>query len=429
VQVSGDQRIKAREVIGNPNRDRPQDGRNQSGWRQFMKMKVRALIGLIAVLATTGLVGCGHYTCKTTFGSSSCTPSGSGLGQGSGSGTAFFYFLDDNGVTMGEDVLDFSGSGSFTNIGSFSAPLPLGATGDGGTTVVNKQFLYIPFANNTLYAYSINATTGALTELTNSPYSVTGGNSVTSDPAGHFVFVGNFLGQEISVFAVNASDGTLTAVGLPIPAGMRPGQMSTDGGGKFLYATESFPGSVVGAFAINQTTGALTPVLGSPFPFNMSSIYGEKSGKFLLGTTGNLTGVDNHIYVFGIDQITGAIAQVSGSPFATISDPLDLAVNPNGSWVYSFNEDSAGALAGMEGYQIDPSTGALKALPSSPFVTLKASKGQFEQSGRFVFAIGAVTNSGIVTPYSADTSTGALTGTIVPLGFPGLGSFAVTDAP
>ncbi len=43
-----------------------------------MAMKVRALLSSVVVLAAMGLASCGHYTCGTTFGNSSCTSSGNG---------------------------------------------------------------------------------------------------------------------------------------------------------------------------------------------------------------------------------------------------------------------------------------------------------------------------------------------------------------
>src|ERR1700720_2136782 len=43
------------------------------GWRRFMTMKVRALLGIAVVLITMSLSGCGHYSCGTTFGNGSCT--------------------------------------------------------------------------------------------------------------------------------------------------------------------------------------------------------------------------------------------------------------------------------------------------------------------------------------------------------------------
>jgi 6-phosphogluconolactonase len=270
------------------------------------------------------------------------------------------------------------------------------------------------------------ASTGVLTSVPNSPYTASGGASASSDPAGHFLFVSDPNAGFITVFSVNANDGSLTqVVGSPFASGLsRVAMTAADGKGQFLYATQGAAGTAVAALTINQSTGALSPVTGSPFAFNMSEVMGESSGKFLLGINGG--SADNHISVFSIAS-SGAISAVAGSPFATISSPLNFTVHPSGSWVYTFNEDALGGPAPIEGYQIGTS-GALTALSISPFISLKALDGQFEQSGQELFAIGVFSSSGIVTPYSTDTTTGALTDVLQPLGYPNSG-FALTDAP
>jgi 6-phosphogluconolactonase (cycloisomerase 2 family) len=417
-----------------------------------MTVRGRAVLMLIVGLAMLGLVSCGHYTCGATFGSSSCSSSGtggSGSGVGSGVGSngliAFAYFVYDPVVSIGAEQLDEATSpATFAPLASFASPvLPIGLTEDGGAVVVNKSFLYIPFFNDTVYGFSIEGTTGALTPVPNSPYVVAGGgNSSAVDPTGRFLFVGDIAGNTISVFTVNATDGSLNLVqGSPfLTGGVSPKQMVTDGLGKYLYAVEGFPGSVIGAYKYDQTSGALTAVAGSPFEgagFNMAQVAGESSGKYLVGTTlaGGNNGSDNHVYMFGITQTgnsAGALAPVAGSPFATVNAPISLTVNPNGAWIYTFSEDSLGVVQPVEGYQINTSTGALTALSGSPFTGLPAETGTFEQTGKYMFAVGGVGPTGAtfgVAVYAADSSTGDLSTTLTGLGDSNHGSFVVTDAP
>ncbi len=204
--------------------------------------------------------------------------------------------------------------------------------------------------------------------------------------------------------------------------------MATDGLSKFLYATG---GTQVGAFSI-ASGGILSPVTGSPFALNMASIAGEPSGKYLLGVVGQ-SGT-NEIHVFGINS-TGAIADVAGSPFTTHYSPISLTVHPSGAWVYTFNKDVVlQGLQPVEGFALTTSTGTLTELSSSPFTALTADGGPIEQSGQFMFALGITVVAGntvsTVTPYSVDTTTGALSTTYGSLGFPGIQSaaYAVTDA-
>src|SRR5437870_4186065 len=96
-------------------------------------------------------------------------------------------------------------------------------------------------------------------------------NGAAVNPRGAFVYIPNILSNDVSGYAISPN-GTLTEVpGSPFPAGSGPGWISVDPTGRFVYVANcaalcsgSGPGSVSG-YAINQSTGALVPVPGSPF--------------------------------------------------------------------------------------------------------------------------------------------------------------------
>jgi 6-phosphogluconolactonase (cycloisomerase 2 family) len=401
-------------------------------------MKVRALPSFV-VLTTLCLVGCGHYTCGITFGSSTCTPSGGGISQTGGNSipvTSFVYFVDDADSQIAVAGLNVASSETFAPVSNFvSPPLPTAPTIDFGGVIVNQEFLYIPFVNNTLYGFFIDGSTGALAPVLLSPYSVTSPASIAADPAGRFLFVGG--GTGISVFLINASDGSLTPSGSTLATTSAPTQMVTDGNGQFLYALE---GSQIAAYSYAAVSGALTAVAGSPFSFTpaMAQISGESSGKYIVGITaqdGANGGIaDDSIYVFAISQSgssLGALSPVAGSPFATLYSPLYMTVSPNGAFVYTFNQNAVGTTTQadpMEGYALDSSTGKLTALSTSPFTTLTSTIGKFDQSGQYMFAEGSVLGVGSMFAYAADPTTGALASTLPQVAAPSA-SFAVTDAP
>lgn len=330
---------------------------------------------------------------------------------------------------MGLLKLDF-GTNTFTNILSFQAPpLPVGQTIDGDPVIVNQKFLYVPFHDGTLYSYAIDGPTGDLTFFpSNGPYLVNGGDSVASDPAGKFLFVGDASGQTVAAYTINQSDGTLTVVpNSPFATGgVSPLQMTTDGLGNFLYVSGGFGGTQIAGFKIDPTTGALTAVPNSPVSATLSALAGEKSGKFLFGVDG--TFVDESITIFNIDQATGAL-NAPGTSVTTTYAPVNLAVHPNGAFVYTFNEDASSNFDPIEGFGFNSSTGALTPLQSSPFISIKSPQGKFEQSGQYLFAVGEIPASGIITPFAVDTGTGALSSPVDHLAFQFRGGFAVTDAP
>lgn len=402
-----------------------------------MRMKVRALLSSVVVLATMSVVSCGHYTCGTTFGNATCTPSGGGLNQGGGGNnigvSAMVYFMDDDVAQMAAEGLNVANSQTFAPVSSFASPVfPVNTLGtDGGIVIVNKTYLYMPFANGFLYGFSIDAATGALTLVPNSYYTLTGtGTSIAADPSGAVLFVGGSAG--ISVFTVNPNDGSLTAVGTTSTGGTVPSQLVTDGLGKYVYA---LTGSTITAYSYTSS-GVLTAVTNSPFSFtpSMAQLAGESTGKFLLGITAETGGgsgaIDNHIYVFSIASGGGLTS--FGSPVPTIGSPAYLAVSPNGKFVYTFDQtsDLTGSVNDpMEGFAF--STGTVTELSGvSPFTALTAGIGKFDQSGQYIFAEASIPNSSIggTFAYAADTGNGGLTSTLPHAGAPP-GSFAVTDLP
>ena len=402
--------------------------------KKVLTMQVRVLVGVVVLLlGTIVLSGCGHYVCHTTLGSSTCTPSGGGLSQGGGgttiTQTAFEYFVVDSDAQMSAEGLNVGNDQAFAQISSFATPtLPANQTTDGGMVVVNKSFLYAAFqAPNSVYGFTIDANSGAVTPVTggasNSPYTVLGANSMATNPAGTLLFVAGSAG--ITSFSVDSTLGTLTSNGTVATAGL-PAQLTTDGKGLYLYAVES--GGVY-AFSIGSS-GALTAV-GGPYQ-TMAQIAGESSGKFIIGITGqdgSQGGVaDPHVYFFTISP--GGALNIP-TAVSTLQSPVYLAVSPNG-FAYTFEDDTPDGgvtinIDPMEGFLIN-STGLASLSSVSPFTTLLATRGKFDQSGQYLFAEATISGIGGSYALPADTSTGALTSTIPSLGFPSI-NFAVTDAP
>jgi len=301
-----------------------------------------------------------------------------------------------------------------------------------------------------LFGWSINSTSGNLTPVSGSPYTISsaGGmivnttgvnfNSIAVSPAGNVLYIASAGFGEIDAYQIGPA-GALTQVsGAPFSTGaFGPLNLSFDGLGKYLYATAGPEGlgQQVAAYSIGSS-GALTVVPGSPFAFNMWQMQGDPSGQFMIGISGRsfaLNGLvdDKSLYVFSIQQTgtnAGALTQVSGSPFLTVSAPINLAVQPvasNGNFVYTFSVSSP-----VEGYQLDTTSGALTALTTSPFGNLGAAPwGQFDQGGANLFILGSTGTSSSLGVLSAASGTGNLTEPTSVLSIGATTYFAVTDAP
>ena len=71
--------------------------------------------------------------------------------------------------------------------------------------------------------------------------------------------------NNVSAYTIDEKSGRLVPVaGSPFPAGTFPSAIAVDPLGKYVYVTNSMSNNVSG-YAINSTTGALTPLSGSPF--------------------------------------------------------------------------------------------------------------------------------------------------------------------
>src|SRR5437764_2178836 len=384
-------------------------------------MAAKILLGAASLILAIAMSGCSSTKgCLTaTPGSAGGTSAGASggatqstgactAGGGGGNPTAtgkpaaFAYYV--NQLMIGATVVDTSGN--FGQVLGFANP-PSSLQALDTMVVAQTKWLY-QLVGSQLVGYSINGGTGALTAIPGSPFPLSGTEvySLATDSAGKFLCVCAANNDEVQVLSINQTSGALAPVGTFATTGFAA-QATTDGLGKYLYVTEGNLGGTVDVYAI-ASTGLLTPIASSPLSISIATLHSEPTGKFLVGVTGNgaNNGVgtpDNHVYVFSIDQSTGALSQVSGSPFATTLIPADLAVHPNGTLVYTFN-GTVNGLTGVEGFQLDTSSGQLTALAGSPFKGMVAPHGFFDQSGSYLF----LHPSDTIEVASVDSATGAL---------------------
>ncbi|MEQ1846281.1 MAG: beta-propeller fold lactonase family protein [Nitrospira sp.] len=139
--------------------------------------------------------------------------------------------------------------------------------------------------------------------------------------------------------------------------------MATHPTGRFLYMTSSSDARVYG-FAVGSG-GAITSIPGSPYvrgaapgPSGIEPIAVEPSGRFVYAinrSTGTLTG-------YSIDQGTGALTQLVGSPFGLPSgaaaDGVSLQADPTGRFLFMTTPGPAPA-GNVSTLGIDPVSGAV----------------------------------------------------------------------
>lgn len=188
------------------------------------------------------------------------------------------------------------------------------------------KFVYVTDATNaTVVGFSFDDT-GALSSVPGQFFTVgSTPRAVLSPPAGTFLYVANAGSDDIYEFSVN-TDGSLVPVGgsatnTIIAAGVGPIAMITDPDTKYLYALAN-GGSQINEYTINRVTGALTAVGvnggsvstgANPVAFTMRSDGGTTGNFWVL--TSNFG--SNSVSTFALNGSTGTL-----SPLPQLTAPL-----------------------------------------------------------------------------------------------------------
>ncbi|EOQ96451.1 IPT/TIG domain protein [Leptospira wolbachii serovar Codice str. CDC] len=249
------------------------------------------------------------------------------------------------------------------------------------TFIVYRYFISFSAGTNT-ELYSLNMNTGEIVATPGSPYPLAS-NSAKFSANGKFAYSGGFGITNISSYAVNPTNGFLSS--LNTNAGtttIDPVFFAFHPSSRFLYVS-SISGASIAAFAFDQNTGILTKIndYNQPCSCSLNHLAITHNGKFLY-VTGN--GGSEPIIGYLIDQATGVLSNLVGSPFATgISNLEALLIEPTSNYLYSVSGTSV-----IVGRQIDLSTGSLTAIPGSPFAgTAGNFRAVMHPSGRYFYTV------------------------------------------
>lgn len=200
--------------------------------------------------------------------------------------------------------------------------------------------------------YSINTSTGLLTQISTSTAPSLGAFTAMS-PDGRFLFdAGN---TDVETLSVDSS-GNLAVVQPPIPTGGSAsglvGQLAASPDGKFLYVLNQ--GSI-GIFSISAG-GTLAPVVGSPFatPAGGAGFALTPDGKRLYV---NFQGNANTVQGFTFDPAASTLTPIAN---AVVNNATSITVDRSGRFAY-ISQGSA-----LSTFAIDPATGGLTQLSQSP---------------------------------------------------------------
>ena len=248
---------------------------------------------------------------------------------------------------------------------------------------------------------------GATSSASNSGSSSAGSSGTTASPIG-FAYLASASG--IYCYAIDASDGGLQSLNTPLCDAGELSAVATDPLGQFVYAvvpgtgpvSGSMAGNVPGtvrAYQLDSSTGALTRLTPDiAAGMGPASITVDPKGRFVYV----VNSVDDDVSAYAINAATGALTAVPGSPFATGHLPNTVIIDPSGSFLYTADNGSNDVW----GFAIDPSSGALAVVPGSPFPTGNAMSITIDPAGKFVFVANLLTAD--VSAFTINHQTGTL---------------------
>lgn len=279
----------------------------------------------------------------------------------------FLYNGNLNG-TIGTYSLD--GKGGMQSTGS-----PIHLTDPNGQPYAlimspSGQFLFAGSTSNSIEVFHADTSTGALQPLQGSLFRLnTKITQMVLTRAGKFLYAFGDGSDVIYCFSLDATSGALTQLSKsPVHTGLDPLNAVTDLADKFLFVTTNLGAKLlIYSIAVN---GSIEETSTSKISLNNSgalSLNFSPDNKFLF--------VDvlfaNDIEVFSFDSNTGSLTPVQGSPFHDGNIPSSVMPTPNGNFLVVARSNPGSLIT----YRIAPQTGAISVESSSSIVTGKTPNG------------------------------------------------------
>jgi 6-phosphogluconolactonase (cycloisomerase 2 family) len=297
-----------------------------------------------------------------------------------------------------------SSTGALTQVSG--SPFSAGFTSSNSTRTAvtpDHRFLYVSNADGSIFGYKINSD-GTLTAIFGTPITVTNASGITVDSSGNYLYVAQkpiAVDGTISGFSINQTSGALTTLsGSPFSLGTgKQGAQSIAASGNFLYVVLAV-NNAVEPMTINPATGALSAVGITPLPFadilpgpiNVTAPFDIKidgANHLYVSDAGYFAGAGS---VAGLAEFTvaGAILTLGGA-YATGVNPFGIGIDGSNRFLYVANNNGNGA-GSVSAFTIASGPGTLAPIAGSPFSTsgTAAAGVAGDSTGNFLY----VTNSG-----------------------------------
>jgi hypothetical protein len=261
--------------------------------------------------------------------------------------TNFVYVNNQSGVTNNVSLFSVDTGGVATSIGTVS-------TGGTGATVACAGIdrIMVNLASNLLFVsnggdqsisvFRITPATGVLAAVAGSPFASgltldsCAGISLATTPDGHFLMASS--NGQIKTFSVAPTGAlTLSSTASLLPAPMVG--MKISGDGRFLAVSHQ---ASVSVFTISAVNGSLTPVAGSPFAKAGTGLVGgldfNCDGTLLYAAEGGSTSSLTDAWSVAA---SGALTPIVGSPFTAAGNDSNVVfLTPDNTILYQSNQGS-----------------------------------------------------------------------------------------
>jgi len=410
-----------------------------------MNIRCFSFVSAPALSLALVLTGCGatsSHTSSTGGSGNGGSPSGGSGGSPTSSASEYLYA---SAYASGGSIYawQISSTGTLTPVAGqpFEANIGNGdqdcTEGCGTNLAADPQgrFLYFAYNMNTtsgVDSLGVNASTGALTAISNVPFypgstangEITDTGAISVDPSGQYVYgnteAGSPPGTTLYLFGFSvSSSGQLTNIaGSPFPmvqgqsgSAISPGPVAVSQNFVFADFLNQSPTGTLQSWSIGSN-GALTAVappaggIEGTYPpvvtpsgtlvYASFSVNGAGSNQweimpYSIGANGSMTSIPS-----------------SAQSLPNESEPIELfLVSPNGKFLYAFGHNATYA------YQINGTTGALT--PTGTYSNLIAFTAVIDPATKYLYVSpnsGPSSNyvaSNNIVGYQIDSSTGALT--------------------
>src|SRR5579871_425950 len=305
----------------------------------------------LMMAATLALTGCGDFFRPE--------PNNGGGGGGGGNTGNSAYVINASANTLAGFTV---GTGTLTSVPS--SPLALGYSPAAAVTMPDNTFLYV-VGPGAIYVYTIN-TDGSLTAPSRgAQVALVNVSAIDISPDGNWLFALDLATNVVDQFSINRSTGALSAVAATpytVTSGtVLPKAIRVAPNGALVFAALGTGGDVV--FTFNTPSGvlALSQTLPPVSTTTSDNAFAIDSTTAFLYIARSGTGGGVALYTIGAG---GQLNSVSGSPFAAGNRPISLIIDKTGDFLYAANQVDGT----ISGYAIGTG-GVLSELNGSPYAS------------------------------------------------------------